>query len=87
MGHFGMVAIRFQPVKRLTANLGYSVTSVDGSIPQFNILQPLGSSQYEYHQPVAGLRVDLGHTLAWNTGWNYYQYGEGDRTEFLYQAL
>ena len=75
--HFGMAAVRFKPVKRVTANLGYSITSVDGSIPQFDILQPLGSSQYKYYQPVASLSVDLGHKLAWNTGWNYYQYNEG----------
>jgi hypothetical protein len=61
----------------LTANLGCSITSVDGRIPQFNILQPLGSSQYNYYQPVANLSVDLGQKLAWNTAWNYYQYNEG----------
>jgi len=25
-----------------TVSLGYSITNVDGSVPQFNILQPLG---------------------------------------------
>jgi hypothetical protein len=69
-----MISIRFRPGKRLTANWGLSITSVDGSIPQFDILQPLGTSQYKYQQPVASLSVDLGHKLAWNTGWNYYQY-------------
>jgi hypothetical protein len=68
--HFGMVTVRFLAVKRLTTN-------VDGSVPQFNILQPLASSQYKYYQPVANLSVELGHNLAWNTGWNYYQYNEG----------
>jgi hypothetical protein len=72
-----MTSIRFRPGKRLTANLGLSITSVDGSFPQFDILQPLGTSQYKYQQPVASLGVDLGHKLAWNTGWNYYQYNEG----------
>ena len=72
-----MTSIRFRPGKRLTANLGLSITSVDGSIPQFDILQPLGTSQYKYQQPVASPSVDLGHKLAWNTGWNYYQYNEG----------
>jgi hypothetical protein len=75
--HFGMAAVRFKPEKRFTVNLGYSITSVDGSTPQFNILQPLGSLQYKYQQPVANLSVDLGHKLAYNMGWNYYQYGEG----------
>jgi hypothetical protein len=59
------------------ANAGGSITSVDGSVPQFNILQPLGASQYKYFQPVVNLSVDLGHKLAWNSGWNYYQYNEG----------
>jgi hypothetical protein len=75
--HFGMAAVRFIPAKRLTAKLGYSITSVDGSVPQFNILQPLGTSQYKYGQPMANLSVDIGHKLALNMGWNYYQYNEG----------
>jgi hypothetical protein len=75
--NFGMAAIRFKAAKRVMANVGYSITSVDGSVPQFNILQPLGSVQYKYQQPLANLSVDLGHKLAYNMGWNYYQYGEG----------
>jgi hypothetical protein len=75
--NFGMTTIRFKPEKRLTANVGYSITSVDGSTPQFNYLQPLGSLQYKYQQPVANLSVDIGHRLAFNMGWNYYQYNEG----------
>jgi len=79
--NFGMTTIRFKPEKRVTANLGYSITSVEGSVPQFNILQPLGTLQYKYSQPVANLSVDLGHRLAWNLGWNYYQYNEGSIVE------
>ncbi|MGB7641312.1 MAG: hypothetical protein WBL82_08495 [Terriglobales bacterium] len=75
--HFGMATVRFIPAKRFTVNVGYNITSVDGSVPQFNILQPLGSSEYKYSQPVANLSVDLGHKLAYNMGWNYYQYNEG----------
>jgi hypothetical protein len=75
--NFGMTTVRFKPAKRVLANVGYSITSVDGSVPQFNVLQPLGSLQYEYQQPVANLSVDIGHKLAFNMGWNYYQYGEG----------
>jgi len=75
--HFGLVALTIKPVKRVTTKLGYSITSVDGKVPQFNVLQPLGSLQYKYQQPLADLCWDLGHNLAWNLGWNYYQYGEG----------
>jgi hypothetical protein len=74
--NFGMTTVRFKPAKRVLANVGYSITSVDGSVPQFNILQPLGTVQYKYQQPVANLSVDIGHKLAYNMGWNYYQYGE-----------
>jgi hypothetical protein len=75
--NFGMAAVRFRPVKRVLANVGYSITNVDGNVPQFNILQPLGTVQYRYQQPVANLSIDIGHKLAYNTGWNYHQYGEG----------
>lgn len=75
--HFGMFALRITPAKRVTTRLGYSITSVDGQTPQFNILQPLGPLQYKYQQPVANVGVDLGHDLTWNAGWNYYQYAEG----------
>jgi hypothetical protein len=75
--NFGMATVRFKPAKRVLANIGYSISSVDGSVPQFNILQPLGTVQYKYQQPVANLSVDIGHKLAYNMGWNYYQYGEG----------
>jgi hypothetical protein len=75
--NFGMATVRFKPAKRVMANVGYSITSVDGNVPQFNILQPLGTLQYKYHQPVANLSVDIGHKMTYNMGWNYYQYGEG----------
>jgi hypothetical protein len=75
--NFGMATVRFTAAKRVMANVGYSITSVDGNVPQFNILQPLGTLQYKYQQPVANLSVDIGHKWAFNMGWNYYQYGEG----------
>ncbi|MGB0010373.1 MAG: hypothetical protein WBQ03_02140 [Candidatus Sulfotelmatobacter sp.] len=75
--NFGMATVRFNFDKRTSANVGGSVTNVEGSVPQFNILQPQGTAQYSFYQPVAYLRVDLGHQVAWNTGWNYYQYNEG----------
>ena len=75
--NFGMATVRFKATKRVMANVGYSITSVDGNVPQFNVLQPLGSLQYKYQQPVANLSVDIGHKWAFNMGWNYYQYGEG----------
>jgi hypothetical protein len=74
--HYGMGAISFKPVQRVTALVGYSITNVDGKTPQFSNLQPDGSLQYNYHLPLANFSIDLGHKLAWNAAWNYYQYNE-----------
>jgi len=74
--HYGMFALMVSPVKRVKARVGYSITSEDGTVPQFNILQPYGSLQSTYHQPLADFEVALGHDLSWIGGWNYYQYGE-----------
>jgi hypothetical protein len=71
-----MASLTLRPVKRMSSNVGYSLTSVDGSTPEFNHLQPLGSLRYNFHQPLANLEVDLGHNLAAKMGWNYSQYGE-----------
>jgi hypothetical protein len=73
---YGMGSVLFKPHSRVTAQVGYSVTSVGGQTPQFNSLQPFGSLQYNYHQPLANLAVDIGHNLTAKAGWNYYQYGE-----------
>jgi hypothetical protein len=71
-----MGTVNFKPVQRLTTTVGYSITSVGGKTPQFNALQPDASLRYNFHLPLANLNVDLGHNLAWNAGWNYYQYRE-----------
>jgi hypothetical protein len=75
--HYGMASVMFKPHTRVTAQVGYGITSVGGQTPQFNTLQPLGSLQYDYYQPLANVAVDIGHNLTAKAGWNYYQYGEG----------
>jgi len=74
--HYGMASVMFKPQPRVTAQVGYGITSVGGQTPQFNSLQPLGSLQYNYHQPLANVSVDIGHNLTTIFTWNYYQYGE-----------
>jgi len=32
----------------------------------------MGHCNYNYRQPLANIRFDLGYSLAWNAGWNYY---------------
>ena len=74
--HYGMSSVILRPVSRVSMLAGYSITSVGGETPQFNSLQPFGSLQYNYHQPLANVVVDVGHHISWKAGWNYYQYGE-----------
>lgn len=74
--HYGMASIMFKPWHKVSTQLGYSIVSVGGETPQFNALQPLGSLQYNYHQPLATIALDVGHNVALKAGWNYYQYGE-----------
>jgi hypothetical protein len=73
--HYGMGSITVRPTRRLTGQTGYSITSV-GGFTQFHQLQPYGTLQYNYHQPMANLSVNLGHNLEAKAGWNYYRYGE-----------
>ena len=74
--HYGTASVMFKPHARATVQVGYSITSTDGQTPQFNVLQPPGSLQYNYYEPLANVAVDIGHNLTAKAGWNYYQYGE-----------
>ena len=74
--HYGMASVMFKPHTRVTAQIGYGITSVGGQTPQFIALQPFGSLQYNYHQPLANVSVNIGHNLTTIYAWNYYQYGE-----------
>ena len=74
--NYALGSLMFKPIPRVTTQVGYSITSVGGYTPQFNVLAPFGSLQYNYHQPLAKVEVNLGHNLTGIVGWNYYQYGE-----------
>jgi len=74
--NYGMALVMIKPVPRLTTKFGYGITSVGGQIPQFNSLQPFGTLQYNYHEPVVNIALDIGHNLTAIAGYNYYQYGE-----------
>jgi len=74
--HYGLAAVVFKPIPRLTAQVGYSITSTNGQTPQFNGLQPAGALRYNYQQPLVNLAYDIAHNVTAKAGWNYYQYGE-----------
>jgi hypothetical protein len=80
INHYGSFTVRFQPVKRVTMNLGYGITKVDGSTQQLTQAVPLGPLNYTFHQPLAALSIELAKGWAFNTYYNYDQYNEGSFT-------
>ncbi|MBZ5707497.1 MAG: hypothetical protein LAN63_19305 [Acidobacteriia bacterium] len=75
--HFGYTNIMFKPIPRVTANLGYNLTSTSGNTliltPTLTTLGPLA---FNFHKPTASVDVDLAKGFAWRTAWNYYDYNE-----------
>jgi hypothetical protein len=74
--NYGMGLVTVKPASRVSLQAGYSIMSVGGQTPQFNSLQPAGSLQYNYHQPLANVAIDIARHVSWKASWNYYQYGE-----------
>ena len=67
----------FKPTSRVTANLGYNLTSTSG---ETLILTPtqttLGPPAINFHKPTASVDVELAKGFAWRTAWNYDDYKE-----------
>jgi hypothetical protein len=75
--HFVYGNLMFKPVKRVTANVGYNLTSTSGNTLILNPTQStLGPLAFNYHKPTASLDVELAKGWTWRTGWNYYGYNE-----------
>lgn len=75
--HFGYTTFMFKPVPRVTANVGYNLTSADGRTFYLGPLpSTLGPLAFTYHQPTAGLDVSLARGWTWRTAWGYFGYNE-----------
>lgn len=75
--HYFLADLMVKPVKRVTAKIGYGLTSTNGTTTLLNPLQPLGPLDFTYHQPLAELSYDLAKYWSVNAYWNYDQYNEG----------
>ena len=75
--HYGYASFMVVPVRRLTLNFGYDLTSTSGSQtilgPTPNTLGPLGLN---FHKPFASAQLALVKGLSWRTSWNFYDYNE-----------
>lgn len=77
--HYFSTSVYFQPVKRMTANIGYALDHSDGGFTRLNSLLPLGGVRSTYHQPLANLAIEMVPHLTWNLGWNYWNYNDDNR--------
>jgi hypothetical protein len=75
-GHFASGSLFFRPIQRVTAYVGYSLTSTVGSTLILNPLAPTGPLSFNYHLPIGA--VDIKFTKSWmfKANWNYYGYNE-----------
>jgi len=74
--HFGYTNLMFKPQPRVTARVGYNLTSTSGSTPTLADPTILTSLGFNYHKPTASLDVNLAKGLTWRTAWGYYDYNE-----------
>jgi hypothetical protein len=56
---YGSATVRFKPVPKVTANVGFAIENNDGDMLILNPLQPFGSLNFKYYQPTAQLEVNL----------------------------
>jgi len=74
--HVGAGSIYMKPFKRLTAAVGYTVTSSNGNTLILNPNAPTGPLAFNYHLPTASIVYKIEKNLAFKGGWNYYDYNE-----------
>jgi hypothetical protein len=77
LSNYGAGSVFFRPISRVTAWLGYAVTSATGTA--FVITDPLsptGPLTYRYYLPLAAVNVDLIKGFTFKPSWNYYDYHE-----------
>ena len=74
---FGSVALNLSPVKAIHSNLGYRISSVNGS-QFFNDARSVnGSLDSTYQSPFVRVAWTLHPGLIWKAEYNFYDYGEG----------
>ena len=73
---FGYTNFMFKPVPRITANVGYNLTSSSGSTPTLADPTILTSLGFNYHKPSASLDANLTKRVTWRAAWGFYDYNE-----------
>ncbi|MDE3199751.1 MAG: hypothetical protein KGN79_02425 [Acidobacteriota bacterium] len=74
---FGNVALSVEPLKKIRADLGYTVSSVNGNQFFTDARAVNGSLASTYQSPFVKLAWTLRPGLTWKAEYNFYGYGEG----------
>lgn len=74
--HSGSGSLILKPTKRVTAGVGYAVTSTNGNTLILNPIAPTGPLSFNYHLPTASLAIAVSEKVTFKSGWNYYGYNE-----------
>jgi hypothetical protein len=74
--HSGSGSFVLRPSKRVTAGVGYAVTSSNGNTLILNPIAPTGPLSLNYHLPTASIAFAVSEKVTFKSGWNYYGYNE-----------
>lgn len=74
---FGSAAVTVSPAKSLKANVGYTISAVNGSQFFTDARAVNGSLNSTYESPFVKLAWTLRPGLTWKAEYNFYGYGEG----------
>jgi hypothetical protein len=66
----------WRPIKRVTTNFGYTLSSTSGSTLTLSPFSPAGTLSYNYHKPYAGFDLDMSRGFVGRVYWGYYGYNE-----------
>jgi hypothetical protein len=73
---YGSFGLMFAPIKTLRSNVGYQISTVNGTTEFLNLLQVPGSLRSKYQSPFINLAWTFHPEWTLKGGWNYYGYGE-----------
>ncbi len=74
---YGSAALTLTPEKTLSSNIGYNISSVNGSRFFNDARQVNGSLVSTYQSPFVEVAWAVHPGLTWNAEYNFYGYGEG----------
>jgi len=83
---FGSVAFTYSPVKKVHSNLGYRISSVNGTRFYNDSRDVAGSLVSAYQSPFLNFSWESRPGLIWKAAYNFYGYGEGGASGAQYCA-